>query len=69
MLGTMISLAATLISAIPIQISSSIEESEEIIKDFDGNNFILKEGDNSYEIHDNNGNFIEGSYEVNFALL
>lgn len=65
MLGTMISLAATLISAIPIQISSSIEESEEIIKDFDGNNFILKEGDNSYEIHDNNGNFIEDSYEVN----
>ena len=51
-----------LLTIAPMSIGSN---NVEIISDFVGNEFVLIEGDNYYEIQDSNGNFIEGSLKNN----
>ena len=55
-------MTSLLLSFAPMSIESN---NVEIISDFVGNEFILIEGDNSYEIQDLSGNFIEGSLKNN----
>lgn len=64
MLITLTSLLAVTINIVPM-VASYSNKTSEIIKDFSGNEFILKEGDNSYEILTEDNMFIEGSFSSN----
>lgn len=50
MLGTLLTLFSTTLAIMPVS-TQAIQPQTEIITDFDGNEFILIEGDNTYEIY------------------
>lgn len=64
MLGTLLTLFSTTLGNMPVS-TQAIQPQMEIITDFDGNEFILIEGDNTYEIYTSDNVFIEGSYSSN----
>lgn len=64
MLGTLLTLFSTTLGNMPVS-TQAIQPQTEIITDFDGNEFILIEGDNTYEIYTSDNVFIEGSYSSN----
>lgn len=64
MLGTLTSLLALTLGAIPAS-TEVVNPEIEVIHDFSGNDFILVEGDKSYEIYTDDNVFIEGSNSSN----
>lgn len=64
MLGTLTSLLALTLGVMPAS-TEAVNLEIEVIHDFAGNDFILVEGDKSYEIYTDDNVFIEGSNSSN----